>query len=105
MLIEKIKSENVPAEFLLWLTDLENAGYSYEVVVNAGYITHVYVNKPLQGNGFGDIYFGRVIGSKHMRITQETYKPVLINRKFVKNLDDDPKRQKRTGGGKVTYFD
>lgn len=68
--------------FLLWLTQLKELGYSYEIVIDDGLIQRVYVREDDDGNWTG-ILFGRIFGSSKLSFKQTVYQPRIVNGKLI----------------------
>lgn len=85
-MIEKILANNRPRAFTEWLQELQGTGYSYEVVIDKGYISHVYVNSVDDGDW--DLAYGRIRGSSGVVLKQKVFKPVIHNGKFKKDISE-----------------
>jgi hypothetical protein len=83
---EKIRANKRPKEFDEWIAILKDNGYNYEIVIDRGYISHIYVNSV--DDGEWDLDFGRIKGSRYAVLKQEIFKPVLYNGKFKKDISE-----------------
>lgn len=81
-MIEKIMASKKCDEFVLWLNQLKEVGFSYEIVIENGAIQRVYVREDDDGN-WGNILFGRVFGSAHLSFKQRVYQPRIVNDKLI----------------------
>jgi hypothetical protein len=74
-----------------FLQQIVELGYSYEVVVEQGNITKIYVRAPIT-DGWGDLWYGRVLGSKVVSYIETTYRPRIVAGKFINNYNEERKR-------------
>ena len=81
-MVEKLMACNKNEEFSLWLAQLKEVGFSYEIVIENGAIQRVYVREDDDGN-WGNILFGRIFGSAHLSFKQRVYQPRIVNDKLI----------------------
>lgn len=81
-----MKASHPHEDFLLWLAQLRELGWTYEIVVEDGYIDKVHLRMPDDGD-WSNVRFGRIIGSKVVCYKQMVYLPRLIEGKFIYNCD------------------
>ena len=82
MVVMKLVAKAPHPEFLLWLEQVKAIGCSYEVVIENGEISRVYVRESDDGN-WGTIEFGRVHGTKSLSFKERVFMPRLIGDKFI----------------------
>ena len=86
-MIEYLTTKQHNDEFEIFLERLRETGCSYEVVVEDGKITKLYVRIPDDGN-WKPLRFGRIIGSKVVSYIQTVYLPRLVDGNFIYNYDE-----------------
>ena len=74
-----------------FLQQIIDIGCSYEVVVEEGKITKIYVRSPIT-DGWGDLWYGRVLGSKVVSYIETTFRPRVVDGKFINNYNEERKR-------------
>jgi hypothetical protein len=59
--VQRITASDQPPAFTAWLKQLIGSGLRYEIIINDGLVTCVYVDEPDNGD-LSDVKFGRVVG-------------------------------------------
>jgi hypothetical protein len=90
-MIEYLTTKDNNSDFNLFLKRLRETGCSYEVVVEDGKITKLYVRVPDDGN-WKRVKFGRIIGSKMVSYIQTVYLPRLVDGNFIYDYNEKNKR-------------
>ncbi len=75
-------------DFEKFLAQLRETGCSYEVVIEDGKISKLYVRVPDNGN-WSDIRYGRILGSKVVSYKQTIYIPRVVDGKFIYNYNGE----------------
>lgn len=86
-MIEFLTTKQRNEEFEIFLERLRETGCSYEIVIEDGKITKLYVRIPDDGD-WKPVRFGRIIGSKVVSYIQTVYLPRLVDGNFIYNYDD-----------------
>ena len=81
-MVEKLMASQRNDDFLLWLEQLKEVGFSYEIIIENGAIQRIYVREDDDGN-WGGILFGRIFGSAHLSFKQRVYQPRIVNNKLI----------------------
>jgi len=75
-------------DFEKFLAQLRETGCSYEVVIEDGKVSKLYVRVPDNGN-WSDIRYGRILGSKVVSYKQTIYIPRVVDGKFIYNYNGE----------------
>ena len=75
-------------DFEKFLAQLRETGCSYEVVIEDGKVSKLYVRVPDNGNWSG-IRYGRILGSKVVSYKQTIYIPRVVDGKFIYNYNGE----------------
>ncbi len=86
-MVQKLSGKFVHPEFRLWLQRVVEIGCSYEVVIEDGQISRVYVRESDDGD-WSNIDHGRIIGSKMLSFKQRVFMPRLLNGNFIEDYND-----------------
>lgn len=81
-MVEKLMTSRKSEEFELWLKQLREFGFSYEIIIENGAIQRVYVREDDDGN-WANVIFGRIFGSAHLSFKQRVYQPRLVDDKLI----------------------
>jgi hypothetical protein len=69
-------------EFEEFLTRLRETNCSYEIVIEDGKVSKLYVRIPDNGD-WSDLRYGRIFGSKMVSYKQTIYLPRVVDGKFI----------------------
>ena len=78
----KVPASNPSEEFLAWLERIKQFGFSYEIVIEDGFVQRVYVREDDDGDWRG-IRYGRVFGTSHLSFKQRVYQPRIVKDKLI----------------------
>jgi hypothetical protein len=78
-------------DLLTFLKRLIETGCSYEVAIEDGKITNIYVRIPDNGD-WSEVRYGRILGSKVVSYIQTTYRPRIVDGNFIYNHNENKKR-------------
>ena len=81
-MVTKLSAKVVHPAFKLWLERAVAVGCSYEVVIEDGQITRVYIREGDDGD-WSNIGHGRVIGTKMLSFKQRVFLPRMVDGKFI----------------------
>jgi len=76
------------ADLNIFLQQLKDTNCSYELGIEYGKITNLYVRVPDDGN-WGKVWFGRIFGSKVISYIQTTYRPRIVDGKFIYDYNEE----------------
>ena len=88
--IEFITTKDKNRDFELFLERLRETDCSYELIIENGKITKVYVRLPDDGN-WRQVRYGRILGSKMVSYIQTVYLPRLVDGNFIYNYNEKTK--------------
>jgi hypothetical protein len=86
-MVEYLTTGEKNRELNIFLERLKLTGCLYEMTVENGKITKIYVRRPDDGN-WKKVKFGRIIGSEVVSYIQTVYLPRLVDGKFIYNYDE-----------------
>ena len=98
---QKLSAKYVHPDFRIWLERVIEVGCNYEVVIEGGEISRVYVREPDDGD-WGNIDHGRIIGSKMLKFKQRVFMPRLINGNFIEDYNEKNQKRGRDRGSGTT---
>ena len=75
-------------DFEKFLEQLRETGCNYEVIIEDGEITKLYVRIPDNGD-WSDIRYGRILGSKMVCYKQKIYIPRVGDGKIIDNYNGE----------------
>lgn len=78
----KLRVSDNNREFLKWLRQLKEFGFTYEVVIENGDIQRVYVREDDNGD-WSNITYGRIYGSAHVSYKQRVFHPRVVKDKLI----------------------
>jgi hypothetical protein len=81
-MVKKISAKSPHKEFRLWLEQVKEVGFGYEIVIENGEVARVYVREGDDGD-WSLINHGRVFGTKVISFKQRVFLPRLIDDKFI----------------------
>lgn len=73
-------------DFEKFLEQLRETGCNYEVIIEDGKVTKLYVRIPDNGD-WSDMKYGRILGSKVVCYKQTIYIPRVVDGKFIYNYN------------------
>lgn len=91
-MVEFLTTAEPNREFKLFLERLRKTGCSYELVVENGKITKLYVREQSSVESWSRLKFGRIIGSEIVSYIQAVYLPRLVDGKFIYNYNEKKER-------------
>lgn len=88
--VERISIDSPPPGFLKWVQGVCDNGLRYEIVIESGFVSHVYVSEVDNGDwqSLKGEKFLRLLGSSEMKLRQRVYRPRIVHGKFIENYDE-----------------
>ena len=86
MIARYIRVDEGNKEFLTFLEQLKESGFSYDAVIENGNVIKVYARMVDDGN-WKQIKYGRLVGSKVVSYIEVVYKPRVVDGKFIYNYN------------------
>lgn len=81
-MVRKLSVAQPGKDFQTWLDRVIAVGCSYEIVIEKGEISRVYVKEGDDGD-WSNIEHGRVFGTKVLSFKQRVFMPRLVDGKFI----------------------